>query len=96
LFYWGEELHAVRSGRWKLHLAHPYRALEAPGYDGAPGRYVTVRQPLALYDLEADPGEAVDVAAANPAVVARLQALAERARGDLGDALTNRRGAGQR
>lgn len=95
-FYWGDELHAVRSGRWKLHLAHPYRSLEAPGRDGTPGRYVTRQQPLALYDLEADAGEAVDVAAANPAVVARLQALAERARDDLGDALTQRRGTGQR
>jgi arylsulfatase A len=95
-FYWGEELHAVRSGRWKLHLAHPYRALEAPGHDGAPGRYVTRQQPPALYDLETDAGEAVDVAAANPAVVTRLQALAERARDDLGDALTQRRGPGGR
>ncbi len=22
-FYWGAELHAIRSGKWKLHLAHP-------------------------------------------------------------------------
>jgi arylsulfatase A len=95
-FYWGEELHAVRSGPWKLHLAHPYRALEAPGRDGAPGRYVIRQQAMALYDLGADPGEAVDVAAANPAIVARLQSLAERAREDLGDTLTQRRGAGQR
>jgi arylsulfatase A len=95
-FYWGEELHAVRSGRWKLHLAHPYPALEAPGHDGAPGRYVTRQQPPALYDLETDAGEAMDVAAANPAVVTRLQALAERARDDLGDALTQRRGPGGR
>jgi arylsulfatase A len=95
-FYWGEELHAVRSGPWKLHLAHPYRALEAPGRDGAPGRYVIRQQAMALYDLGADPGEDVDVAAANPAIVARLQSLAERAREDLGDTLTQRRGAGQR
>jgi arylsulfatase A len=95
-FYWGEELHAVRSGPWKLHLAHPYRALEAPGRDGAPGRYVIRQQAMALYDLGADAGEAVDVAAANPAIVARLQALAERAREDLGDTLTQRRGSGRR
>jgi len=39
-FYWGQELHAVRSGRWKLHLPHPYQSLEAAGADGAPGKYV--------------------------------------------------------
>ena len=27
-FYWGTELHAVRSGKWKLHLPHPYQSLE--------------------------------------------------------------------
>jgi arylsulfatase A len=93
-FYWGNELHAVRSGRWKLHLAHPYQSLDTAGHDGAPGRYVTRQQPQALYDLDADSGEKVDVAAANPAVVAQLQALAERAREDLGDTLTQRRSAG--
>ncbi len=37
-----------------------------------------------LYNLETDIGEATDVAAANPAVVERLQALAETAKADLG------------
>ena len=32
-----------------------------------------------LYDLSKDPGETKDVAAANPAVVAKLSALAEKA-----------------
>ena len=52
--------------------------------------------PLALYDLEADVGETTDVAAAHPDVVARLQALAEAAREDLGDSLTQRTGSGLR
>ena len=34
-FYWGEELHAVRRGKWKLHLPHPYQSLDAAGSDGA-------------------------------------------------------------
>jgi len=25
LFYWNNQLHAVRSGRWKLHVPHPYQ-----------------------------------------------------------------------
>ena len=52
--------------------------------------------PLALYDLVAEVGETTDVAAAHPDVVARLQALAEAARGDLGDSLTHRTGSGLR
>jgi hypothetical protein len=39
----------------------------------------------ALYDLAADRGETRNVIAEHPAVVARLTALAERARNDLGD-----------
>ena len=37
-FYWGGELHAVRSGRWKLHLPHPYASLEAAGQRRQPGQ----------------------------------------------------------
>ena len=59
-------LFARADGRWKLHLSEPA--------EGA----ATVR----LYDLDADPGETVDLAAARPEIVARLEAgiLAERAR----------------
>ena len=45
-----------------------------------------------LYDYEQDPHETTNVADANPEVVQRLQALAEQARDDLGDALTKRQG----
>ena len=41
-----------------------------------------------LYDLETDIGESRNVAATNPRVVRRLQALAVQARADLGDAAT--------
>jgi arylsulfatase A len=91
-FYWGTELHAVRSGRWKLHLPHPYQSLERAGGDGSPGSYVRKDIELSLFDLEADPGEATNVAARHPDVVSRLQAIAERAREDLGDSLTGRTG----
>jgi arylsulfatase A len=90
--YWGAELHAVRSGRWKLHLAHPYQSLEAAGGDGHPGKYVRKEIELSLFDLENDPGESVDVASQYPDVIARLMQHVEYARWDLGDALTGRTG----
>jgi arylsulfatase A-like enzyme len=91
-FYWGSELHAVRSGRWKLHLPHPYQALEAAGADGVPGKYVSRELELSLFDLEKDPGESSNVAGENPNVVKSLMVFVEQARQDLGDALTKRVG----
>jgi arylsulfatase A len=92
-FYWGNELHAIRSGRWKLHFPHEYRSLRGePGKDGLPGPYLQKRTELELYDLETDIGEAKNVAAQHPDVVARLQLLADQARDDLGDSLTGRKG----
>jgi arylsulfatase A-like enzyme len=96
-FYWNRELQAVRSGRWKLHFPHEYRTLAGPpGSGGTPGPYQPARTGLALYDLEADVGETTDVAAQHPEVVARLEALAEKAREELGDTATNRTGKGVR
>jgi arylsulfatase A-like enzyme len=91
-FYWGTELHAVRSGRWKLHLPHPYQSLERAGNDGAPGAYVRKELELSLFDLEADPGETKNVADGHPEVVKMLMGFVERARDDLGDSLTKRAG----
>lgn len=84
--YWNTELQAVRSGKWKLHFPHEWTS---PGAGKK-------RTGLALYDLDADVGETIDVSGANPDVVARLEALGERARADLGDSLTGRKGAGVR
>jgi arylsulfatase A-like enzyme len=96
-FYWGNELHAVRSGRWKLHYDHPYRSVPEPrGRDGKPSRQVETRMTEALYDLETDIGESLDVKASHPEVVARLKKLADAMRNDLGDELTNRPGPGRR
>lgn len=91
-FYWGQELHAIRSGTWKLHLPHPYQSLELAGNDGKPGKYVRKEIELSLFDLETDAGETTNVADQNPAVVKRLLEYAERAREDLGDSLTKRTG----
>lgn len=74
-------------------LPHQYRTLAgAPGSGGKPGPYRNVTIGLRLFDLESDPGEHHDVASNHPDVVARLSRLADAARDDLGDSLTNRLG----
>ncbi len=91
-FYWGRELQAVRSGKWKLHFPHQYRTLVEPGHGGQPGTYRQAEIGLALFDLESDIGETTNVADKYPEVVERLKALAEQARDDLGDSATGRQG----
>jgi arylsulfatase A len=88
-YYWGKELHAVRSGKWKLHFPHPYRTLKGePGSGGLPGPYVQRKCGMELYDLESDIGESKDVAAEHPEVIAMLKQHADRIRHELGDTLT--------
>jgi len=97
-FYWGKHLDAVRMGRWKLHFPHPYRTLAGRpgGTGGIPVKYEEGKIGLALFDMEKDPGETTDVAAAHPDVVAKMQQLADRIRADLGDSATKQEGAGVR
>jgi arylsulfatase A len=95
-FYWGQELQAVRMGRWKLHFPHEYQSLKSGGADGKPGVYEKRKLDLSLFDLPADVGESNNVAAANPVVVARITALADRVRMDLGDVATKTTGSGVR
>src|SRR6266566_1825290 len=77
-YYWGKHLQAVRSGKWKLHLAHNYDHPNPPGHDGKPGKYAKGEISLALFDLETDIGETKDLAPQHPEVGTRLQALAKR------------------
>jgi arylsulfatase A len=95
-FFWGDALHAIRSGKWKLHFPHPYVHVDEPGHDGSPGKLSQRKTDLALYDLDADVGEATNVADQHPDIVTKLTALAEIAREDLGDSLTKRKGSGLR
>jgi arylsulfatase A-like enzyme len=92
-YYWGQELHAVRSGPWKLHFPHEYRSLAGePGSDGKPGPYEQRKCGLELYNLDEDIGESIDVAAQHPEIVQRLESYADGIRAELGDALKDLEG----
>ena len=83
-FYRGDQLEAVRSGNWSLHLSHSYRSLKAePGRDGIPGPYLQKRTPLALFDLNEDIGQKKNLATAHPGVTTRLQTMARKFDADL-------------
>ena len=79
-------------------MPHPYITLadRPPGKDGNSVRQFERKTPLALFDLEKDIGETRNVADKYPDEVRRLQALAEKARIELGDSATNQEGKGVR
>jgi len=85
-YYERQHLNAVRHGKWKLHFRY---------YDQAKGGYQsatswTVAEPELLFNLEEDPGERFDIAADTPDVVARLTALADNYRAEIGRLDENR------
>jgi len=85
-YYLADQLQAVRSGKWKLHLPLRVQWTARGERD--------VKRPMALYDVVTNPGESVDLAASHPDGVQQLMALAEAAREDIGD--LGREGKGQR
>ena len=96
-YYHDNHLEALRCGKWKFVFPHTYRSLTGkPGANGFPNGYTHPQCGLELYDLAADIGEQHNVINDHPEVVARLQRLAEAARDDLGDALTEREGRNRR
>lgn len=100
LYYFrGNSLEAVRKGNWKLVFPHPGRSYVGfqPGKDGKPGGLDNdFSFSGGLYDLRRDPGERYDVSESYPEIVKDLEKIADEARQDLGDDLTNNRGKNRR
>ncbi len=97
-YYDVNNLKAVRYKNWKLVFPHSSRAYSGslPGKGGYPGPAPDVKVKMALYNLSHDPGEQYDVQENYPEIVKQIQIYAEEARVDLGDELTNRKGANRR
>ena len=81
-YYMVNQLQAVRSGKWKLHL--PLKKMR--------GKFVN--RPLKLIDLSKDPKETNNLSQEHPDIVRKLMSLGEQARLEFGD--LDHPGAGQR
>ena len=97
-FYRSGQLRSMRKGKWKLHVPHAYTSIleeygARPGSGGHPGAYGRAEIGIALYDLEDDPSESVDLAADYPEVVEALMVHIEDARDRIGDELTDHVGS---
>ncbi|RYD53811.1 MAG: arylsulfatase, partial [Verrucomicrobiaceae bacterium] len=99
LFYYdNNQLQALRSGDWKLLFPHRSRSMQGQpvAKDGIPSKYKPLQVGLELYNLSQDPAETTNLAEKHPEIVAKLTALADKARADLGDSLTKQPGTGRR
>ena len=85
-YYQMDQLQAVRSGNWKLHL--PLKPKKRNWGSHEP------ESPLQLYNLKTDIAESKNIADKHPDIVKRLMTYAEKARQDLGD--NDRPGKNQR
>lgn len=77
-YYMCNRLEAVRRGKWKLHVGKKVGKA-----------YEDCRE---LYDLQADPGESVNLYENHPEIVAELEKLLEECRRDIGDEATGVQG----
>ncbi len=93
------DLEAVSDGEYKLIFPHRYVTYGEflPGNDGQPGELTTkqINKPE-LYDLRRDPGERYNVIELYPEVVHKLMQIADEAREDLGDDLSEKKGKNRR
>lgn len=76
-FVYNGKVEAVRDGKWKCIAPHKYRIVTKPGKDGLPG--VELNQGgetgLALYDMEKDPQEKVNLVGKKPKTATRLMEM---------------------
>ena len=79
-FYYGNQLQAVRQGKWKLHFPHGYRTMAGKpgGTGGIPTNYSQAKIELSLFNLEEDIGESKNLKEEYPNIVTRLSELGKK------------------
>jgi arylsulfatase A len=84
-FYYGNQLQAVRAGKWKLHFPHGYRTMakRPGGKGGIPTNYSQAKIGLSLFDLEKDIGETTDLKDKHPDITENLSNLGKAFHADL-------------
>mgnify|MGYP001179250873 FL=1 len=78
-FYYGNQLQAVRQGKWKLHFPHGYRTMAGKpvGTEGIPTNYSQAKIELSLFDLHKDIGENINLRDEYPHITQKLKTLGE-------------------
>ncbi len=76
-FLYDGKVEAVRDGKWKCVAPHEYRIVTKPGKDGLPGVQLATggKTGLALFDLEKDPGESVDLVNQYPEIAKKMASM---------------------
>jgi arylsulfatase A len=77
--YYGDQLQAVRQGKWKLHFPHGYRTMAGKpgGTGGIPKNYSKGQIELSLFDLHQDIGESINMEKQKPEITRKLSKLAK-------------------
>ena len=80
VYYYGNELQAMRVGPWKLNFPHKYRSVVGmrPGENGHSGHYTKARTGWELYNLQSDISEVRNVADLYPEKVRQLRELGKK------------------
>ena len=75
--YYGNQLQAVRQGKWKLHFPHEYRTMAGKpgGTGGIPTKYSQGKIGLSLFNLRTDIGETKDLKDQKPEITEKLSKL---------------------
>ena len=78
-FYYGNQLQAVRQGKWKLHFPHGYRTMAGKpgGTEGIPTNYSQAKIELSLFDLHKDVGENINLRDEYPHITKKLKTMGE-------------------